>query len=103
MFLGYPSGTNGWKLFDLENETVFISRDVEFQEDVFPYSEYEKSSPTTETPVLIPHQSNEDDTEFETEYIAPSNSAIEQFPLEKEPSHTEQLPTGANEQTNTFV
>ncbi|XP_056844130.1 retrovirus-related Pol polyprotein from transposon RE1 isoform X2 [Raphanus sativus] len=56
MFLGYPSGTKGWKLFDLDEETVFISRDVEFQEEVFPY--HDKSpiitAPSSTLPVISP-------------------------------------------------
>lgn len=50
MLLGYPSGTKRWKLMDLETERVFISRDVEFQEDIFPYPAKKISSldkPTT--------------------------------------------------------
>lgn len=36
VFLGYPYGKKGWRLFDLEREVVFTSRDVVFQETVFP-------------------------------------------------------------------
>ncbi|KAG7592301.1 Integrase catalytic core [Arabidopsis thaliana x Arabidopsis arenosa] len=38
IFLGYPYGKKGWKLYDLEREIFFVSRDVTFQEDVFPLS-----------------------------------------------------------------
>lgn len=30
IFLGYPLGTKGYKLFDLESNTIFASRDVAF-------------------------------------------------------------------------
>lgn len=36
VFLGYPYGKKGWRLYDLEKEVVFTSHDVLFQEDVFP-------------------------------------------------------------------
>jgi len=36
LFLGYPSGYKGYKLMDLESNTVFISRNVQFHEEVFP-------------------------------------------------------------------
>ena len=36
IFVGYPSGTKGWKLYDLEHSEFFISRDVTFFEDTFP-------------------------------------------------------------------
>lgn len=37
VFLGYPYGKKGWRLYDLDNETVFSSRDVVFHEDEFPF------------------------------------------------------------------
>lgn len=37
VFLGYPFGKKGWKVMDLETHELFVSRDVRFQEDVFPY------------------------------------------------------------------
>lgn len=38
IFLGYPFGKKGWLLFDLHSEKMFVSRDVIFYEDVFPYN-----------------------------------------------------------------
>ena len=38
VFLGYPYGKKGWKLYDLERHVVFVSRDVAFQETIFPYA-----------------------------------------------------------------
>ncbi|KAL6310769.1 hypothetical protein AAG906_005961 [Vitis piasezkii] len=38
VFLGYPFGKKGWKLFDLDTKELFVSRDVKFFEDVFPFS-----------------------------------------------------------------
>lgn len=38
IFLGYPFGVNGYKELDLNTYTVFISRDVIFYENVFPFS-----------------------------------------------------------------
>lgn len=37
VFVGYPYGQKGWKLFDLETEQFFVSRDVVFNEEVYPY------------------------------------------------------------------
>ncbi|KAL5547823.1 hypothetical protein UlMin_003054 [Ulmus minor] len=36
IFLGYPFGIKGYKLLDLESHRVFISRDVQFHEKIFP-------------------------------------------------------------------
>lgn len=38
IFLGYPFGKKGWRVFDLETRKVSVSRDVIFFEDTFPYS-----------------------------------------------------------------
>lgn len=37
VFLGYPFGKKGWKVFDLDSENFLVSRDVVFREDVFPF------------------------------------------------------------------
>ncbi|CAA7015851.1 unnamed protein product [Microthlaspi erraticum] len=37
-FLGYPAGCKGYKLLDLESNTVHVSRNVVFHEEIFPFS-----------------------------------------------------------------
>lgn len=37
VFLGYPPGYKGYKLYDLTTRTFIISRDVVFHEDTFPF------------------------------------------------------------------
>ncbi|MCF8704075.1 DDE-type integrase/transposase/recombinase, partial [Corynebacterium sp. MC-02] len=39
IFVGYPNGQKGWKLFDLDTEEFFVSRDVTFHEHDFPFAE----------------------------------------------------------------
>lgn len=38
VFVGYPFGKKGWRLYDLENEDYFESCDVVFCENEFPFS-----------------------------------------------------------------
>jgi len=38
VFIGYPYGKKGWKLFDLETKEILFSRDVEFVETKYPFS-----------------------------------------------------------------
>lgn len=47
MFLGYPFGIKGYKLFDLSTNTIFVSRDVVFHEHIFPFAsdKYDYSNP----------------------------------------------------------
>lgn len=37
VFIGYPLGIKGYKIFDLTTQSVSISRDVIFHEDIFPF------------------------------------------------------------------
>ena len=37
VFIGYPHGKKGWKLYDLQTGDIFVSRDVKFHENEFPY------------------------------------------------------------------
>ncbi|PKI40213.1 hypothetical protein CRG98_039406, partial [Punica granatum] len=37
IFIGYPFGKKGWRVYDLEDREVLISRDVHFYEDDFPF------------------------------------------------------------------
>ena len=37
VFVGYPFGKKGWRLFDLDTKDFFVSRDVKFFEDVYPF------------------------------------------------------------------
>ncbi|GAU48759.1 hypothetical protein TSUD_281100 [Trifolium subterraneum] len=39
VFVGYPHGKKGWKLFDLDTNTYFVSRDVDFFEAEFPFGQ----------------------------------------------------------------
>ncbi|KAG7529442.1 Ribonuclease H-like superfamily [Arabidopsis thaliana x Arabidopsis arenosa] len=44
VFMGYPFGQKGWRVYDLEKSEFIVSRDVVFQEDVFPYQSLEPRS-----------------------------------------------------------
>ncbi|XP_076918557.1 uncharacterized protein LOC143579028 [Bidens hawaiensis] len=37
IFLGYPRGTKGYKIYDVKNGKIIVSRDVRFVENIFPY------------------------------------------------------------------
>lgn len=50
VFIGYPYGQKGYRLYDLDSHKVFTSRDVIFQEDHFPFS----SSVETSSPPFLP-------------------------------------------------
>ncbi|XP_021725291.1 uncharacterized protein LOC110692563 [Chenopodium quinoa] len=39
VFVGYPHGKKGWKVYDLESGDIFVSRDVKFFENEFPFAD----------------------------------------------------------------
>lgn len=48
MFVGYPSGTKGWRVYDLDSHRFFHTRDIAFDESHFPFA------PITRRPNLPP-------------------------------------------------
>ncbi|XP_010456691.1 PREDICTED: uncharacterized protein LOC104738171 [Camelina sativa] len=54
VFVGYPYGKKGWRLFDLTTEKFFVSRDVRFEEEIFPFSHpMSPSSLPIQQPVVV--------------------------------------------------
>nr|GLL25848.1 uncharacterized protein LOC109150247 [Ipomoea trifida] len=51
IFLGYGNGTKGYKLYDLCSKMVFLSRDVVFYENIFPFQQ--NASPERDFPQMI--------------------------------------------------
>lgn len=49
VFLGYPFGIKGYKLLDLETKKIFISRNVIFYENVFPYKNHKNQNHTDDS------------------------------------------------------
>ncbi|KAK2999227.1 hypothetical protein RJ639_023968 [Escallonia herrerae] len=54
VFLGYPPGKKGWRVYDLKTNQVFFSRDVKFEETVFPFTTPLGPSPTPATTTFCP-------------------------------------------------
>ncbi|KAK3032290.1 hypothetical protein RJ639_036247 [Escallonia herrerae] len=54
VFLGYPLGKKGWRVYDLETNQVFFFRDVKFEETVFPFTTPLGPSPTPATTTFCP-------------------------------------------------
>jgi len=66
IFIGYPHNKKGYKLFDIDADTFFTSRDVTFYESVFPFCQqsWTQSSPSSQNilpaididlPTLVQH------------------------------------------------
>ena len=55
VFLGYPYGIKGYKVLNLESNSIFISRDVIFYEHIFPYVAFVQSSASYLADFVFPH------------------------------------------------
>ena len=53
VFLGYPFNVKGYKLFDLDSHTTFLSRDVVFHESSFPFASDDSSQSATLIPLPV--------------------------------------------------
>ncbi|XP_074266507.1 uncharacterized protein LOC141589782 [Silene latifolia] len=96
VFLGYPYNKKGWKVYDLSTGDMFVSRDVYFYENSFPYS-----SPTPARATPSPASPLMDD---EPEENPPVHPPIEEPPVtelpdtdppEANPSEVETSPSTA--------
>ena len=53
VFLGFPFNVKGFKVFDLDSHTVFVSRDVTFHENVFPFVSNSNNSAQQPCSILV--------------------------------------------------
>ncbi|KAG7578454.1 Retrotransposon gag domain [Arabidopsis thaliana x Arabidopsis arenosa] len=67
VFMGYPFGQKGWRVYDLEKSEFIVSRDVVFQEDVFPYQSLEPRS-------IDPSLGSIDPSHFEDDEFRPGTT-----------------------------
>jgi len=42
IFVGYPHGKKGWKLYDLKSGDIFVSHDVIFHEEIYQFASNEQ-------------------------------------------------------------
>ncbi|XP_040931871.1 uncharacterized protein [Gossypium hirsutum] len=84
VFMGYSSSQKGYILFCLEFKKFFVSRNVKFVEDVFPFW-----STPAEFPVLFPPTPEISDSDF---LIVPSLTSICSSPINPSPSPPSAIP-----------
>eukprot|EP00257_Ricinus_communis_P019394 XP_015578376.1 uncharacterized protein LOC107261728 [Ricinus communis] len=61
VFIGFPKNTKGYRVYNLENKSIFVSSDVTFTENKFPFKEIFATIPSND--VLIPVYQNESSLE----------------------------------------
>ncbi|CAL1378154.1 unnamed protein product [Linum trigynum] len=102
VFLGFTPGMKGYKLLDLSNHAVFVSRDVKFYEQILPYkkdhlhpvsdSTHTAPSPTSfdpfpepENPFTPPPENPDSPNPDPQPLPSPSTSPLENLDEEEEP------------------
>ena len=83
MFIGYPDGVKGYKLWDFSKERSLISRDVVFKENEI-YMESIKVIPSTKQNLNEPSTSHQVEIHSNLKDLNPSSS--DQLPTEALPS-----------------
>lgn len=56
VFIGYPQRQKGYKVFDIQENKIIVSRDVKFVECKFPYQEQTSNKNVKETKTIQPIQ-----------------------------------------------
>jgi transposase InsO family protein len=65
IFVGYPYGKKGWKLYDLETKEYIVSRDVKFYEHEFPFA-VQLDTTHSAPPIISDIEYVDDDIGWET-------------------------------------
>ena len=86
IFMGYPFGQKGWKQFDLDSKRFFVSRDVKFFEDVFPFLDPNTTNITPEKIVPLHTHVDFDFADCSTDCV-PNSS-----PSTSQPNSTNETP-----------
>ncbi|GKV47833.1 hypothetical protein SLEP1_g54692 [Rubroshorea leprosula] len=72
VFIGYPYGQKGYRVYDLETNQIFISRDIVFYEKIFPYASIHnyKDCVASPSPGITPPN-------LETHFLASDDSVLD--------------------------
>lgn len=96
LFLGYPYGQKGYRVCDLSTGKIFVSCNVFFHENVFPFP-----SSATDSPLVLPHTQSptyDDDTSNPS---SSSHSNTESF--SSKPISQEASPSNSNTEAFDFL
>ncbi|GJW77100.1 ribonuclease H-like domain-containing protein [Tanacetum coccineum] len=111
IFLGYPANHRGYRCLDLVSNKIIISRHVRFDEDIFPFGNFTKSTKPTYDFLLPPMQTitNVPTTEPFSEHVDEPHNPIMAHPItpptsppqpHTPPSHSSTpIPTSAQTQS----
>ena len=98
VFIGYPEGVKGYKLWDFRNDRILVSRDVKFEEDVFPFQVKVSKEPNKASEVDALQVETETDANLGEE--AEPDTNLDEISRQGEPNaaaQDENTPTTSNE------
>ncbi|GKV19001.1 hypothetical protein SLEP1_g29301 [Rubroshorea leprosula] len=61
VFIGYPHGKKGYRVFDLDTKQIFVSRDIIFYENIFPFQDEGNRLINEKAPIASPSPSYYDE------------------------------------------
>ncbi|XP_011071708.1 uncharacterized protein LOC105157106 [Sesamum indicum] len=73
VLLGYPPGQKAYRLLDLDSNTIFVSRNITFHEDVFPFAQSPSTVPAV--PLAAIPLDADTDTVVPSPHLPPTTSA----------------------------
>ncbi|KAK9053678.1 hypothetical protein SSX86_024752 [Deinandra increscens subsp. villosa] len=91
VFLGYPPGSKGYKIFDLENRKIVVSRDTKFHENNFPFlvvNQSEKEPDPLEHPIGPAHFDEPNNIDYSTPCTNQNVRSVDDNMVNEEPSET---------------
>ncbi|GBM87359.1 hypothetical protein AVEN_112786-1 [Araneus ventricosus] len=72
VLVGYPEGVKGYKLWDLKKKSFFTSRDVIFEENIFPFKEERHQNQSEEKTAVL----HIEDKEMEIRITSPPEPEV---------------------------
>lgn len=86
IFLGYPYGQKGYKVYDLHKHKTFVSCGVSFSEDIFPFQSQYNLDSTSHLPIF-PLQSQSPCLDFKSPISDPENTHHDLLSAASSPSN----------------
>ena len=98
VFLGYPNGMKAYRLYDLQTKQIFVSQNVIFHEEAFPFHSVLDTTPLTDPfPDLViplpysdsspsyslPPTSSQPDSQSSIDILPPSSQPTSQLPIRR--------------------
>lgn len=96
VFLGYPPGIKGYKIYDIENKKIIVSRDVRFYENNFPFKGMNmdlKETTAMEHPLFVEEENPRETDLKQTTEVQENVTEVEvaQMPTNECPSQEDQI------------